>query len=329
MLSLWLPEFHGSVGPPAILLAAMALDTLIGDPRKLYDRIPHPVTLIGRLIGALERRLNDPDTPATVRSRRGMAAVAMVVGLAIAVGWGISFGLRGFAGGWVVEVLLASSLIAANGLYKGVLRVRVALTLGIEQAQEAIAAIAGRDPGTLDSFGIARAAVESVAENFSDAVVAPVLWYALFGLPGIVAYKAVNTLDSMIGYQNQRYAAFGRAAARLDDAANWLPARISGVLICIAARITRGADGQAAWHIMRRDASRHRSPNAGRPEAAMAGALNIALGGPRRYGGETITDPWMGDGNSALSTADIDRAVMIYVRACALLTLLVAVLAVI
>ncbi len=323
MLSLWFPEFHDLVDPLLILLAAMALDTLIGDPKLLYDRIPHPVKLIGYLVGALEKRLNDPDRSTATRLSRGMATLVIVVALSIAIGWGISYWLRGFEGGWMAEALLASTLIAANGLYKGVLRVRVALTEGVHQAQDAIAAITGRDPGSLDSFGIARAAVESAAENFSDAVVAPVLWYALFGLPGIVAYKTINTLDSMIGHQNERYAAFGRSAALLDDFANWLPARIAGALICIAALITKGANAQAGWHIMRRDAVHHRSPNAGWPEAAMAGALIIAVGGPRRYDGEQTMDPWMGDGNSALSSADIDRAVVIYVRACALLTLLV------
>jgi adenosylcobinamide-phosphate synthase len=195
---------------------------------------------------------------------------------------------------------------------------------GLDQARAAVAQVVGRDPESLDAPGVARAAVESLAENFSDGVVAPVFWFLVAGLPGLAAYKAVNTLDSMIGHRDARHRAFGKAAARLDDVVNWLPARLAGLIYVAAAALLPGARAGRAWTAMWRDAPKHRSPNAGWQEAALAGALGFALAGPRRYGDEIVEDPWMGDGRRELTAADLGRALRLYLAAGLLLAGLVA-----
>jgi adenosylcobinamide-phosphate synthase len=181
-----------------------------------------------------------------------------------------------------------------------------------------VAHIVGRDPEQLDAPAVARAAIESTAENFSDGVAAPVLWGAVLGLAGMLAYKAINTADSMIGHRTPRYLDFGRLAARLDDVASWLPARLAALLILAAASLAPGTTPAAGWRALWRDAARHRSVNAGWPEAAMAGSLGLRLAGPRRYGGQVVEDAWMGDGTPIATSADIRRALKILVRACAL-----------
>ncbi len=320
MLVPWLPEAAYAVHPLAVLLAALMIDAAFGDPVALYRIIPHPVAGLGNLIAAIERKANDESADDGVRVRAGAATVAVVVALAAAAGWGAAWLFHLAPGGWLLEALCASGLIAFRGLYDHVRRVADAMARGTDAARDAVSHIVGRDPESLDDAGIARAAIESAAENFSDGVVAPVFWYAVFGLPGMAAYKAINTLDSMIGHRTQRYTLFGRAAARLDDAANWLPARIAGALIAGAA----GRRLPAAWRAMMRDAPRHRSPNAGWQEAAMAGALGLALAGPRRYGGEMVDDAWMGDGRRDAKSGDVRRALRVYVRAGALLAVVVA-----
>jgi len=189
---------------------------------------------------------------------------------------------------------------------------------GLAGGRAAVSMIVGRDPDSLDGPGVARAAIESCAENFSDGVVAPVFWYVVLGLPGIMVYKTVNTLDSMIGHRSERYRAFGWASARFDDLLNLVPARLAGVLIAAAALATRGARPGAALRTMLRAAGKHRSPNAGWPEAAMAGALGLALAGPRRYGTEVVRDPWIGDGRAQAGEADIRAALRVMVTACAM-----------
>lgn len=320
MLVPWLPEAAYVVHPLAVVLAALAIDAAFGDPVSFYRILPHPVAGLGNLIAAIERRTNREGAQDAARVRAGAAAVAVVVLFAAALGWGAAYLFHLVPGGWLLEALCASGLIAFRGLYDHVRRVADALGFGTERARGAVSHIVGRDPASLDDAGIARAAIESAAENFSDGVVAPVFWYAVFGLPGMAAYKAINTLDSMIGHRTPRYALFGRAAAGLDDAANWLPARLSGGLIACAA----GTRVAHAWRAMRRDAGRHRSPNAGWQEAAMAGALDLSLAGPRRYGGETVDDAWMGDGRRDADGDDIRRALRVYIRAGALLAVVVA-----
>ncbi len=225
--------------------------------------------------------------------------------------------------GWIATLLLAlaaSTLLASRSLAAHVRAVGDALACGLPEGRAAVAHIVGRDPASLDAAGVARAAIESLAENFSDGVVAPALWCALLGLPGIVLYKAINTADSMIGHRTTRHAAFGWAAARLDDLVNLPASRLSALLLAAAAV----GNAQAAYAAVRRDAGRHRSPNAGWPEAAMAGALGLRLAGPRVYGGVPVMDAWMGDGRAEAAPADITRALALYRIACLLLVLLAA-----
>ena len=315
MFVLWYPDSASAVHPFMAVLLALAVDALIGDPAVLYRRLPHPVAALGKLIAALEKWLNRPD--AASRLQRGFAVTLFVVAGAAAVGWAIGYGLSRAPGGWIIEAALASALIAGRGLYDHARRVARGLTRSLEDGRAAVGHIVGRDTEKLDAPGVARAAIESLAENFSDGVVAPVLWYAALGLPGLAAYKAINTLDSMIGHRDPRHAEFGRFAARLDDVANWIPARIAGGLIVLAALWRAPV---ALW-TMFRDAGKHRSVNAGWLEAPMAGALGIALAGPRKYGAETVEDAWMGSGGREANTGDIRRALRIYLRAWVLLAI--------
>jgi adenosylcobinamide-phosphate synthase len=266
-----------------------------------------------------DRGLNDERFGEGARVLRGALLTTAVVLLTGALGWVLAAALKGLPGGWLVEAILASTLIAFRGLYDYAAAVAEGLERGLAEGRAAVAHIVGRDPESLDGPGVARAAVESIAENFSDGVVAPAFWYALLGLPGLCAYKAVNTLDSMVGHRSPRYRAFGRVSARLDDAFNWLPARLAGGLVVLAAAVLPGAHAGAAWRTMRRDAPRHRSPSAGWQEAAFAGALGFALAGPRRYRDEVVEDPWMGDGRRDLDAADIRAGLRLYLAAGALL----------
>jgi len=304
------------------LLVAFLLDVLLGDPAWLYRVVPHPVAAFGKLVERAEARLNRPARGRSALIWRGAVVTAALVLAAGALGWGLAALTRHLPGGGVIEGLFAYSLLAYRGLHDHVRAVARGLGESLAAARAAAAKIVGRDPQSLDAAGTARAAVESLAENFSDGVVAPLFYFAFFGLPGLFAYKAINTLDSMIGYRNARYEAFGMAAARLDDAANWLPARLTGLLVVAAALVTPGARAKRAFATVLRDAPMHRSPNAGWPEAAFAGALGFALGGPRRYGKDMVADTWIGDGRRALDAADVERALVLY-RVAGLLVMLV------
>ena len=306
------------------LLIALILDGLIGDPDWLYRRIPHPVVLVGRTITWLERHWLRPELAPPALHRRG---VLLVLGLlccrahwpALALQWlclQLPFG-------WLLLGALMSTLFAQRGLYEHVAAVAAGLDRSLAEGRIAVAQIVGRDPEQLDAPAIARAAIESTAENFADGVVAPLFWGLLLGLPGMLAYKAINTLDSMIGHRSPRYLDFGRFAARLDDVANLLPARIAALLILAVGAGSRGSPA-AGWRAMRRDASKHRSVNAGWPEAAMAGCLGLRLAGPRRYGGEMVEDAWMGDGKPNATPDDIQNALRILIRGCVLCGALVA-----
>jgi adenosylcobinamide-phosphate synthase len=306
------------------LLLALALDALIGDPAWLYRRVPHPVALIGGVIARLERRWLDLDQPPRVLRWRGLLLGALIVAAGALVGLGLQWLCLQVPFDWLLLGLLMSSLVAQRGLYEHVAAVAAGLCEGLAQGRAAVAHIVGRDPEQLDAPAVARAAIESTAENFSDGVAAPLLWGALLGLPGMLAYKAINTADSMIGHRTPRHADFGRFAARLDDAASWLPARLAALLILAAASLCPGTTPAAGWRAMWRDAARHRSVNAGWPEAAMAGSLGLRLAGPRRYGGEVVEDAWMGDGTPLATPADIRRALKILVRACVLTAALLA-----
>jgi adenosylcobinamide-phosphate synthase len=297
------------------LLLALALDALAGDPAWLYRRVPHPVVLIGRAITWLERRWLDLEQSPAAQRRAGRRLVLVVVLACALVGLGLQWLCLQAPLGWLILGVLMSSLVAQRGLYDHVAAVAAGLSASLAQGRLAVAHIVGRDPDQLDQAAVARAAIESTAENFADGVVAPLFWGVLLGLPGMLAYKAVNTADSMIGHRTPRYRDFGRFAARLDDGANRLPARLAALLILLAGI---GGTPGAGWRAMWRDAPRHRSVNAGWPEAAMAGCLGLRLAGPRRYGGEMIEDAWMGDGTPDATPADIRRALGLLVRACAL-----------
>jgi adenosylcobinamide-phosphate synthase len=311
-----------------IVVVALLLDAVIGDPDWLWKRLAHPVAVIGLMIDWLDRSLNRESWSEGLRRSTGILAILALVSVAGSIGLLLEAPLRQTSGGWGAVAALAAALIAQRSLYDHVARVRDAFADGgLEAAREQVAMIVGRDPQTLDEAGVCRAAIESCAENFSDGVVAPVFWLALFGLPGLLIYKAVNTADSMIGHLNPRYRSFGWAAARLDDRLNLIPARLSGVLIALVAPIAKGSVKQSLA-IMRRDAAKHRSPNAGWPEAAMAGALGVALAGPRVYGGQLTDDPFLNAGARATATPqDIGRALRVLIAACALQALIYTILA--
>ncbi len=319
MLIAWLSGAPPPADLFAVLIVALAIDAAIGDPVWAYRVVPHPVVLIGRLITVGEQRLNVARAGTAARVAGGALLVVAVTAIAGAVGWALASVLDELFLGWIAEAVLASTLIAFRGLHDHVQSVADALRFGLAEGRSAVGHIVGRDPASLDQAGVARAAVESVAENFSDGVVAPVFWFVAAGLPGLCAYKAINTLDSTIGHRSERYRDFGRVAARLDDAVNWLPARLAGAIIVVAAGLMAGASGRGAWRIMRRDAGKHRSTNAGWQEAPFAGALGFALAGPRRYGEQLVDDHWMGDGRAELDGDDIRAALRLYRTAGAVL----------
>ncbi|KLN62615.1 cobalamin biosynthesis protein CobD [Kiloniella spongiae] len=302
--------------PILILITAIFIDIVIGDPAWLYRYVPHPVVIIGKAIEVSERRMNNPKNNRMTGILLGALLSIGIIALAVAVGLILSRALGQVSHGWIVESILASSLIAYRGLGTAVHNVATALAQSLEEGRKAISHLVGRDPESLDEASICRAAIESMAENFSDGVVAPVFWFALFGLPGLCAYKAINTLDSMIGHKNERYEAFGKFAARLDDLVNLIPARLAGLLYVLAGLLISRASAARAFKVMLRDAGQHRSPNAGWQEAAVAGALGFALAGPRKYPGYVVDDPWMGDGGrSDLAAPDIKLALKLYIGA--------------
>ncbi|AZQ69649.1 cobalamin biosynthesis protein CobD [Silicimonas algicola] len=271
------------------MLVALAIDAGVGWPDRLYRAIGHPVGWFGRLVSLAEAALNrSHHTPSFRRAAGAASAIALIL-LAALLAWLVQSLLPNGAAGVLLAGLLAWPLVAARSLHDHVERVATPLVTGdTAAARAAVAMIVGRNPEALDEAGVARAALESLAENASDGVVAPLFWGALLGLPGIAAYKAANTLDSMIGHRNERYRDFGWGAARIDDVLNLIPARLTGALIAVASR-ARGP----AFRTMRRDAGLHRSPNAGWPEASMAGALGVRLSGPRMYDGVPSNDPWL------------------------------------
>jgi adenosylcobinamide-phosphate synthase len=302
-----------------VVVAALALDALIGDPDWVWRRFPHPVVLLGELVNLLDRGLNRESWSAEQRKIAGIVAILVLVAAAAIVGLLLELVLRGVPGGNLLRALIASVLIAQRSLYQHVDQVRSAFAEGgLSAAREAVSMVVGRDPERLDQAGVCRAAIESCAENFSDGVVAPALWLALLGLPGLIAYKAINTADSMIGHRSDRYEAFGWAAARLDDLVNFVPARLAGLLLAIVAPVTGGSIA-AALLVMRRDAPSHRSPNAGWPESATAGALGLALAGPRHYAEGMVDDPFLNaEGRAEATPKDIGRALDLYFAACVL-----------
>ncbi len=289
------------------------IEIIAGYPDWLLRSIGHPVIWMGRFISTLERRWNDGSAGPGRRQILGAITVLLLVAIVGVAALVIERALLILPFGMVGAGMLGSTLIAQRSLYQHVARAADALeNEGITSAREAVSHLVGRDTEPLDETGVARAAIESLAENFSDGVVAPVFWMVIAGLPGAATYKAISTADSMIGHPSPRYQAFGWAAARFDDLVNLPASRVTALLIIAAAAITRGASAPAAWRTMRRDARHHRSPNAGYPEAAMAGALGLSLAGPRAYGGVVIDDAIMGNGRRAAKTTDIRAALALY-----------------
>jgi len=303
----------------------MLIELCLGYPERLLRAIGHPVMWIGHLIGLLDRWLNRETIGPNGRRTAGVVAVLMLFGVVGAIAFVVQHELLHLRFGVLVVGLLARALIAQRSLHRHVADVAGALEKdGIASGRNAVSHIVGRDTEGLDAAGIARAAIESLAENFSDAIVAPVIWMVIGGLPGAVLYKAINTADSMIGHRTPRHAAFGWAAARLDDLVNLPASRLSALLLVAAAALSNGAAAGAAWRAVRRDAPHHRSPNAGYPEAAMAGALGLSLAGPRAYAGVRVEDAMMGDGRRNANAADIRRALALYRTADAILIALLA-----
>ena len=259
----------------------------------------------------------------------GVLALLLLLLIAGLVTFGLQALLTGLGvAGLIVLALLSSTLLAQRSLHEHVAAVSAGLReRGIVGGREAVSMIVGRNPNSLDEAGVSRAAIESLAENFSDGIVAPAFWLGLGGLPGAALYKAANTADSMIGHRTPRHEAFGWASARFDDLVNLPASRLSALLIVAAAALNRNASPGSALRAVRRDASHHRSPNAGWPEAAMAGALGLRLAGPRTYGNVRVEDRWMGDGRAEANAQDIDRALALYRTACGLLLALAAGLA--
>lgn len=294
---------------------SLAVEAVVGYPDALFVRVGHPVTWIGRLITSLDARLNFESDSFGLRRAKGFLALLILLAAAICAGFALMAALDALPMGALIAALIASSLLAQRSLDAHVADVERGLGQSIDEGRRMVAKIVGRDVTQLDEAGIARAAIESLAENFSDGVVAPALALAFFGLPGGIVYKAANTADSMIGHKSARYLAFGAAAARFDDLLNLVPARLSALLLAFAACFGSDAAPRAALAVAWRDARRHASPNAGWPEAAMAGALGLQLGGPRAYGETWLEGATLGEGRRDATRHDIRRARALYRRA--------------
>jgi adenosylcobinamide-phosphate synthase len=315
-------------GRVLILIVAFGIEAVLAYPAAVFRAIGHPVSWLGALIAALDSALNRPDYSFARRRAAGVATVLVLLAGSVGAGVMLEMVVRTVPYlGFAIAVLVVATLIASGNLDQHVRAVSTALRAdGVAGGRHSIAKIVGRDPDKLDEAAICRAAIESLAENASDGVTAPALWFLLGGLPGMIAYKAINTADSMIGHMSERHRAFGWAAARLDDLVNLPASRLTGLMFAAAAAVVPGASAASAWKAYWRDARLHRSPNAGWPEAAMAGALGLRLAGPRIYGGMMVDDHWMGDGRAEATAQDIDRALMIYRIAMAVSLLIAAAL---
>lgn len=298
-------------------LAALVIDGAIGWPDALYRRIGHPVGAFAAVIARCEARWNQPSSSDIARRIAGIGTVTLLIAIAGGSGLLLQHLVHTLLGpwAWLAIAILAAPGLAQRSLFGHVRDVQRALDAGsITEARAAVSMIVGRDTANLGEVGISRAAIESLAESFCDGVAAPLFWLLVLGLPGIWIYKAINTADSLIGHREQRWRAFGWAAARSDDVLNLVPARLGAMLLSIS--------GGGGWRVMWRDARKHASPNAGWTEAAMAGALGLRLAGPTSYDGVPLEKPWIGDGRDDPRASDIRRALAVYLRACLLLWLI-------
>ncbi|MBL8902971.1 MAG: cobalamin biosynthesis protein CobD [Rhizobiales bacterium] len=306
---------------------ALLVERLFGYPKPLYDKIGHPVEWFGTVLKKLEALLYDPQAEPLQARLRGLAVLLALLLIVTIPAVFVASILSTLKFGWIVEALLATALIAQHSLYEHVSAVGKGLDISLNEGRKAVAKIVGRDPAALDESGIVKGALESLAENASDGIVAPVLWYALLGLPGIVAYKAINTADSMIGHKSERYIYFGWAAARLDDLINLPASRLTGFLFAAAAAWNDQERGKIALQAMWREAPKHQSPNAGWPESALAASLGVKFGGPRSYEGARVDLPWMGEGRETLNRDDIRKGLRLYGTAMTFLLFLAVFLA--
>ena len=307
------------------MVCGFALDTALGDPYSM----PHVIRLVGKLIASSEQTIRRllPSTPAGERA--GGILLAVTVDVLSCAGMVAVLRLANAVSpkvGFVAHTFACYQLIAARQLQKEASHVQDELCRnGLEAGRVAVSMIVGRDTQELDEAGVLRAAIETVAENTSDGVVAPLLFMAVGGAPAAMLYKATNTMDSMVGYKNDRYKDFGWAAAKLDDVLNWIPARVTGAIMCVAAPAV-GLSGTNAWRILQRDKRRHASPNAAYPEAACAGALGIQLAGLASYFGVLHDKPTIGDDTRSIEPADVERATrLMYATSVLALALSVAV----
>lgn len=303
---------------------ALVVERRLGYADWLVPRIGHPVVWIGNLISWLEAQWNQKELSGSQKRIRGVAMLGVVLLTVAIVAGGLMAALRLLTYGWVLEALIATSLLCQKELGQRVEEVAQGLETDLADGRDAVKHLVGRDTQSLDESEVSKAAVESLAENTSDGIIAPAFWMMVGGLPGAALYKAINTCDSMVGYRNERYEAFGWASAKVDDLANLIPARLSGLLFTLATFSVSPSRAAKAWRAMWRDARKHASPNAGWPEAAMAGALDVSLGGPRNYNGVLTELPYMGDGDKTLTPGTIRQALGIYHLMLGLLAALIA-----
>jgi adenosylcobinamide-phosphate synthase len=308
---------------------AVLVERSLGYPDSVFRIIGHPVQWIGALISWLEERLNTTPHISIEGKLRGAATVVALLAVVVIPAWMLADVLSRFSWGWIVEALIATAFIAQKSMRDHVVDVVHALSSSLAAGRLSVAKIVGRDTTQLDESGVAKAALESLAENTADGIVAPVFWFAVLGLPGLVAYKAINTADSMIGHKSEKYLHFGFAAAKLDDLVNLPASRLTALFFAAAAALNSSNAGKRALIAAWRDAGKHRSPNAGWPEAAMAGAMGVRFGGPRNYEGEHVDLPFMGEGRDQFSSADITSGLVIYDRSLWIMLAVAIVLAVI
>jgi adenosylcobinamide-phosphate synthase len=305
-----------------LAFTALAIEAVLGYPDAVYRRVGHPVSWIGALIAWCERVWNRPELSCRRRRMLGLATLLLLLavsGLSGTVIFQLAQHLLPGLASTLISGAVASTLLAQRSLDAHVRAVADALEQkGVEAGRQAVSMIVGRDTQNLDEAGVSRAAIESLAENFSDGVVAPLFWLFVAGLPGVLCYKAINTADSMIGHKSDRYLAFGWASARVDDLVNLPASRLAAFWLVLASVTLSGLSSRSAITIVRRDATKHHSPNAGWPEAAMAGALGLRLAGPRAYDGTIIDDHWIGDGRATAGARDIRKALTQYRVACAI-----------
>lgn len=304
--------------PFAILLLALAIDLAFGDMAVVFRFVPHPTALVRGASGVFDRRLNREDRSDAARRWRGAITAIVLVGAAAAIGWAVGEYLRVVHYAWAIEAFVVALLLTQRSLFETAAAIgRLLQKDELTGGRAAAATLVGADLDSLDDYGVARAAIESLFAQFSIGMVAPAFWYLLLGLPGLFASTTANTLAGAIGHRSPKYLAFGWATARLRDALDWIPARLTALLIFLAALVLPGAHAGKAIRVAFADAGKHRSPNTGWPQAAAAGALGLALGGPRRVLGTVLNEAWLGDGRARATVVDIGNALRLYLATAA------------